>query len=196
MTPVDRTHDSPEAYRVRERRPREVDLIVLHQTGTPRPADLAAPGLDRVKAHALVLDSGEVRQLHPWLARLRYGSGAWNSRCISVEHRANLPGRYHRGEPRWWRPDLVPPEAWSADERRAQVLASRDLLRLLVAELPAVRFIAPHRMVQAGKGGCCGPDLWREVGEWAIRELGLVLPQPHEGGSALPPTWRGTPEIG
>jgi hypothetical protein len=90
VTPVDRTHDSPEAYRVRERRPREVDLIVLHQTGTPRPVNPAAPGLDRVKAHALVLDSGEVRQLHPWLARLRYGSGVpvW---CRTIMREAAFP---------------------------------------------------------------------------------------------------------
>lgn len=196
MTIIDHTAASPERYRVRDREPQEVDLIVLHQTGTPRPRNLAAPGLDRVRAHALVLDSGEVRRLHPWLTRLRYGSGMWNARCISIEQRANLPGRYHNGEPRWWRPDLVPPELWDADERGAQVLAVRALLRVLTDELPAVRFIAPHRMVQAGKGGCCGPDLWREVGEWAIHELGLVLPQPHAGGSEIPASWRQAPEIG
>lgn len=190
---TDRTSASPGRYRLRDRALDEIDLVVLHQTGTR--AGLPRSTLDRTRAHALILDSGEILHLHPWAARLRYGSGPWNARCITIEHRANLPGRYVAGRGRWWRPDLVPPDVWDPDARRAQVLASRQLLRLLRSELPALRYVAGHRMVQRGKGGCPGPDLWREVGEWAIAELGLELAEVAPTGSSLPPDWRRAPTI-
>ncbi len=182
------TSTAPGRYRLRDRAPDEIDLVVLHQTGTR--AGLSQTALDKTRAHALILDSGEILHLHPWTARLRYGSGPWNARCISIEHRANLPGRYVAEKGRWWRPDLVPPDAWDPDARRAQVLASRRLLRLLRSELPALRYVAAHRMVQKGKGGCCGPDIWREVGEWALSSLGLELMTVAPTGSVLPTTWR------
>lgn len=188
---VDRTGSSPGSYRVRERAPSEVDLAALHQTGTP--PGLGDALLDRTRAHALVLDSGEVRHLHGWLTRLRYGSGPWNARCVSVEVRANLPGRYWRGEPRW--AGSCPPERWDADSRRAQVLAARALLARLRDELPGLRYVGAHRLVEAGKGGCPGPDLWREVGEWALSALGLELAPTHARGRALPDDWRREPTI-
>ena len=126
---VDRTACSPASYRVRERAPGEVDLVVLHQTATP--PGVAESALDRTKAHALVLDSGSVLQLHGWLERLRFGSGPWNSRCVTIEHRANLPGRYHLGSPRW--AGKVAREEWSAEGRRAQVLGARALLAIRAA---------------------------------------------------------------
>lgn len=191
---VDRTAHSPSKYRVRVRQLDEVDLVVLHQTGTRAPESFDAPGLDRVRAHVLVLDRGEVRLLHHPLTRLRYGSSAWNARCVTIEVRANLPGRYTaRGEPRWWRPELA--GADRIEDKVEQVRAARQLLRWLVGELPGLRYIGAHRQVQAGKGGCCGPDLWHELGEWAIRELGLQLVETHAHGSDLRRTWRNAPSI-
>jgi hypothetical protein len=190
---IDRTADSPAAYRIRTRDPDEVDLVVLHQTGTGPLSDATAV---RVKAHALVLDAGEVVQLHPWLSRMRWGSGpGGNGRGVNVEIRANLPGRYVGSAGRWWRPDLIPPERWDAAERRAQVFAARDLLRVLRDSLPALRYVCPHRTLQKGKGGCCGPDLWREAGEWAIAVLGLELLPAGPRGSGPPPAWRTEPTI-
>ena len=165
---------------------------MLHQTATP--PGLADGALDRTKAHALVLDSGAVLQLHPWLVRLKYGSGPWNGRGITVEHRANLPGRYQGDEPRW--AGKAARETWDADARRAQVLASRALLARLREELPGLRYVGAHRQIDAPrKGGCPGPDLWREVGEWAIRELGLELVASLPSGSDLPAGWRRAPTV-
>jgi hypothetical protein len=42
---------------------------------------------------------------------------------------------------------------------------------------------------------CPGPDIWREIGEWSIAELGLVEAKPLSTGSTLPPSWRGKPKI-
>lgn len=202
MLITDRTAHSPAEYRSRMREPAEVDLVVLHQTGP-------IFRTDDVKAHALVLPNGEVLQLHPWLARLRFGSSLWNPRCITIEHAAYLPGRYQGGQPVWWRPK--PPDGWrgtaaewraewdrrhppDTEPQPAQVEASRELLRHLRDTLPALRLIGAHRQVQAGKGGCCGPDLWRECGEWAIDETGYELVETHPNGSDLPPDWRAPPK--
>jgi hypothetical protein len=184
---VDRTAYSPEDYRVRMRDPDEVDLAVLHQTGPVFAAD-------KVRAHVLVMPTGEVLELHPPLTRLLYGSSAWNSRCVTIEHAGNFPGRYTtRGTPVWWRPELG---ADHLEERVSQVEASRALLASLRAELPALRWVGAHRQVQAGKAGCCGPDLWREIGEWAIRELGLQLVATHPHGKDIPDAWRRPVVIG
>lgn len=188
---IDRTARTPAGYRVRERAPSEVDLVCLHQTGT---GPLSEEAADRVKAHAVVLDDGAVLQLHPWLARLKYGSGPWNGRGITVEHRANLPGRYQGDAPRW--AGKAPRETWDADARRAQVVAARGLLARLRAELPGLRYVGAHRQIDSPrKGGCPGADLWREVGEWAIRELGLELVASLPSGADLPAGWRRAPTV-
>lgn len=190
---IDRTAESPTQYRVRTRDPAEVDLAVLHQTG---------PIFDpvRVRAHFLVMPDGDTLALHPPLVRMRYGSGKWNARCVTIEHAAHYPGRYTaRGEPKWagWNERAKPAcePRGRLEDHEAQVHAARALLAHLRETLPALRYVAAHRMIEAGKGGCPGPDLWREVGEWSIRALGLQLAEVEPTGSTLPPTWRAEPRI-
>lgn len=193
MNLTDRTPHAPGRYRLRERDPSEVDLAVLHQTGP-----IFAP--DKVRAHFLVMPTNEVLMLHHPLARLRYGSSTWNARCVTIEHAAHYPGRYTAaGVPKWaaWNEKAKPACAPRArlEDFEEQVHASRALLTHLRAELPSLRFVGAHRQVQAGKGGCCGPDLWREVGEWAVRVLGLELVDVAPTGSPLPADWRQAPTI-
>ena len=188
MQIADRTLASPLQYRVRTRGPEEVDLVVLHQTGTPE-IDPSAPILDRVKAHILVLQSGEVRLLHPILARLRYGSSTWNSRCVTVEVQGNYPTRYtEAGKPVWWSPETVGAQVLA--EHPAQIQAVRDVLLWLKKELQHLRWIGGHRQIQAAKGGCPGPDLWRQCGEWALREGGYDLIPTAPAGLDIPDSWR------
>lgn len=193
LQPVDRTEHSPQEYRVRTREPREVDLVVLHQTGTPHTRK-DAPILDRVRAHVLVLSDGEVRLLHPLLTRMRYGSSIWNQRCITVECQGNYPTRYTTaGKPVWWSPDTA--GAHNLADHPEQVQAVRDVLAWLPTQLPQLRYLAAHRQIEASKGGCCGPDLWRECGEYALEHLGYTLMTTDKGGSDLPDTWRRQPTM-
>lgn len=186
MEIVDRTSTSPKDYRRRIRRPEEVDLVVLHQTGTPI---LGASIIDRVKAHILVRQTGEVRLLHPLLAHLRYGSSLWNKRCVTVEIEGNYPTRYNpNGSPVWWSPETVGAHVLS--EHPEQIQAVREALAWLRGELPSLRWIGAHRQIQASKGGCPGPDLWRECGEWALRELGFELVATAPTGKEIPDSWR------
>lgn len=191
--PIDRIAHSPREYRVRTRQPHEVDLVVLHQTGTP-PTRKDAPILDRVRAHVLVLQDGEVRLLHPLLTRMRYGSSTWNSRCVTVECQGNYPTRYTTaGEPVWWSPDTA--GAHRLSDHPAQVQAVRDVLSWLKGEIPGLKYIGAHRQIQAAKGGCCGPDLWSECGEYALTHLGYKLVNTDKAGKDLPSTWRQAPEM-
>lgn len=193
MRLLDRTAHSPTSYRRRKRPLESVDLAVLHQTGTPR-MDPTTPALDRVRAHLLVLDDGEVRLLHPLDVYMRYGSSVWNPRCVTVEVRANLPTRYTgKGKPVWWRPDLA--GADTIEAKHAQVRAVREVLAWLRQELPALRYVGAHRQVEAGKGGCPGPDLWRECGEYARRVLGYELVATDARGKALPSEWVAEPTL-
>ncbi len=73
----------------------------------------------------------------------------------------------------------------------------RDLVRALKWRLPSVRHIHPHGQVQThdrqGRCGgstgntpdklnsCPGPDIWVNVGEWAVRELGLICDETATG---------------
>ena len=188
MQITDRTLASPIQYRVRTRGPDEVDLVVLHQTGTPE-IDPSAPILDRVKAHILILQSGEVRLLHPLLARLRYGSSLWNRRGVTVECQGNYPTRYNPdGSPVWWSPETAGAQVLA--EHPEQIQAVRDVLAWLRGELPSPRFIGGHRQIQKGKAGCPGPDLWRQCGEFALKELGYELVPTAPTGSDIPDSWR------
>lgn len=193
MKIVDRTAFAPPDVRVRTRRLEEVDLVCLHQTGTP-PRDPRSPRLDLTAAHLLVLDDGEVRLLHPLLTRMRVGSRWWNSRCVTVEVRANLPTRYtSKGEPVWWRPDLAGTER--IEEKVPQVRAVRELLKWLRGELPAIKYVGAHRQIEAAKPGCCGPDLFSECAMYAVQQYGYQVAPTDPRGLELLPTWTRAPRI-
>lgn len=165
-----------------------MDLVVLHQTGTP--VSMKADSIiDRVRAHVLVLQSGGVRLLHPLLTRLRYGSSLWNSRCVTLEVQGNYPTRYKPdGSPVWWSPEKVGAQVLA--EHPEQIQAVRDVLLWLREELPSLRWIGGHRQIQASKGGCPGPDLWSECGEWAVAEGGYELIPTAPTGRDIPDSWR------
>lgn len=143
------------------------------------------PMFARVRSHFVVLQSGLVLQLHPITARLRFGSGHANPWCITIEHQGNLPTSYKNGVPQYWKPDTYGRSGLGA----AQVTASRALLSWLASQIPGLQ-VGTHRQVDERKSGCCGPDLWREVGQWAVDHG--VPEMPVAGGLAIPDTWRGS----
>lgn len=183
---ADRTAHAPAGYRVRERAPREVDLVVLHQTGT---GPLSEEAADRVKAHVLVRADGRVLLLHPLRARMRYGSGPWNARAVNVELEGLFPGRLDgRGRPVWWTGG--PSARDRLADRPEQVAAALAALAWVRAELPSVRLLGGHRQVQgATRGGCPGPDPWRLVAAPALAGLGFSLVETAPTGKDIPENW-------
>lgn len=177
----------PPQYAVRTRSTASIDTIVLHQMGFEwNEANLM---WRKVRAHYAIHRSGLIDELTLIGIRMRYGSGELNHRCITVEHEGNFAQKYWLGRPKFWNPEKFG-KSFVADHPE-QVIASRALLRGLVAGNPSIKFIGAHRQISGGKGGCPGPDLWREVGTWAIDNLGLQEMPVCPHGLLITDAWRG-----
>lgn len=184
----DLTAVSPPGYVIRPRRIPEVRGIILHQTGFEWAE--ANQAWSRVRAHFVVHRSGLVSQLHPVTARMRYGCGHGNAWAINIECEGNYPLTYHNGEPVFWMPEKFGRSVLA--DAPAQIIAARALVAWLAECIGGLR-IGAHRQLEEGKGGCCGPDLWREVGEVA-RAAGMP-PVITNGGRDIPASWTGAPII-
>jgi N-acetyl-anhydromuramyl-L-alanine amidase AmpD len=157
-----------------------IDAVVLHQTGFTR-------GLDprrylKVTAHFVVLADGTVVQLHPLEARLSASDG-FNGRSVSIE----FVGNFQSADGKWWQPSQFGADLVTVE----QVEAGRELLRAL--KRAGVRFVFAHRQSSASRGNDPGPDLWANVGQWAVDRLGFsdggagyVIDQ----GNPIPDEWR------
>lgn len=120
--------------------------------------------IDRITAHFVVLLSGVVIYTHDVGYILNDAGGRHG---IDIE----FCGRFgHDSYPRRLRLTL---EA---------IRAGRKLLKWLNAGIPSLDYIHPHGQIQApnragvhGKlHSCPGPDIWVNVGEWAVRRLDLT----------------------
>jgi hypothetical protein len=183
---IDLTAKSPAQYRIRLREPAEVTTIVLHQMGFAWRDD--NPMWAKVRAHYAVQQAGAVVALHDPAVRMRYGSGVANRYCVSIEHEGN-----YADDGRWYKPDRFGRHVLA--DHPELVRSSRVLISSLVERFPSITTIMAHRHIQRGKPLCCGPELWREVGEWARQELGLVEGAVLPGGAPLPDRWRGVPVV-
>ncbi|MFV8755736.1 N-acetylmuramoyl-L-alanine amidase [Nannocystaceae bacterium ST9] len=175
---LDLTRDAPASKRLE--RACKVDAVVLHQTGFSR-------GLDpkrylKVTAHFVVLADGTVLQLHP-LAMKLWASDGFNCRSVSIE----FVGNFKSSDGKWWKPEEYGANHVSVE----QIEAGRELLRAL--KRVGVRFVFAHRQSSASRGNDPGPDLWANVGEWAIERLGFSDGGPGyvvDAGHPIPDAWR------
>lgn len=178
----DWTDRSPASYVIRPRRLAEVRVAVLHQTSFEWRRD--NPMWARVKAHDVVHRDGLVTELHPITARMRYGCGEGNRFAVNIEVEGNLPLEYRDGEPIYWRPETYGRSILTDP----QIAAARELVTWLRGQVPGL-MVGCHRQIELDRSGCCGPDIWRHVGQWAVDELGMVE-MPVAGGRPIPDSWR------
>lgn len=192
---IDRTAYAPAEIRGRLRQPDEVDLAVIHQTAVGRALwSEESTAWDRVRAHIVVLPSGTVHLNHDPLVRLRYGSRWWNPQCVTIEIAGNYPTRLDaKGRPRWWSPERMGQDR--IEDAPEQVHAARAVLAWLRSRCPSIRLLGAHRQIERAKAGCPGPSVWREVGEFALRELGFELIATDPRGLDIPSTWRAAPLV-
>lgn len=181
----------PPRYAVRTRSTTSIDTILLHQMGFEWL--VTNPMWCKVRAHYAIHREGLIDELSPIGIRMRYGSGDLNSTCITVEHEGNFPQYYQFGYPRFWNPDRYGKSL--IEDHPEQVIASRALLRGLVAANPSIKFVGAHRQISKSRPGCPGPDLWREVGTWAIDVLGLQEMKKLPAGKPIDDSWRGPRRI-
>lgn len=182
---VDLRDKAPADYVVRERPAEDVTAVVLHQTGfsgwKPDNSNWA-----KVKSHFVVRRDGKVQINFDPTKRMRYGSNKANANGITIEHEGNYPS----ADGKWWEGDKFGED--HLEDAPEQVAASRRLIEILSERFP-IEHVYAHRQWDDGKTNCPGPDIWREVGEYAVHQLGLSdggAGWHAEGGLAIPETWR------
>ncbi len=111
----------------------------------------------------MVLRRGDVLQVRPLTAGLNSVS---NGRAVDVEFEGDYPSlRQIRHARRADHPVQHPP--------LPQILAGRALLRHLRDTLGIEHVWAHRQASRMERDNCPGPQLWYNVGEWAVRTLGL-----------------------
>lgn len=166
----------------------DVYALVLHQMGFSRGSDPTR--YDGVTAHYLVLPDGTVVWLHDHTTRLPAASGL-NEGSVSVEFAGNLPSRARSTNPaHFWNPETKGMDQLTD----AQVVGGRGLVTMLRRQGWLTHILA-HRQSGPERQNDPGPDIWREIGAWAVREYGLDWGGEGfavTGGKPLPGHWWGT----
>jgi N-acetylmuramoyl-L-alanine amidase-like protein len=180
-----------------QRHPRgrtRVDALVLHQMACCfQPRDPLQRFLSIV-AHFAITADGRILQLHPTSALL-WASNGFNHRSVAVEFAGNFPNT----QGRWWQGDTF----GRNQPTQRQVEAGRRLIRHLRSTIGITHVLA-HRQSSGSRENDPGPDIWCNVGQWAVTNLGLSDGGPGYrigSGNPIPDAWRTwnrplTPEIG
>jgi hypothetical protein len=180
VTIEDLTGSANPARRISQRDASDVDSLVLHQMGFDR-GDSPLSYLN-VAAHYVILRGGAIGQLHNHSEYLNSSNGL-NARSVAVEFAGNMPsarGRYYSPE-RFGRHRVTP----------QQVASGRFLVRHL-RDTIGITHVFAHRQATNGHTNCCGPDVWFNIGQWAVT-IGLS-----DGGygftigpgKTIPHSWR------
>lgn len=182
---VDLRTKAPKNYVVRDRPAEDVTAIVLHQTGFSgwKPDN---PNWAKIKSHFVVRRDGKVQINFDPTKRMLYGSNKANASAITLEHEGNYPNAAGV----WWSGDKFGED--HLEDAPEQVAASRRLVELLSERYP-IEHVYAHRQWAPDRANCPGPDLWRAVGEYAVKQLGLDDGGPGwhaPDGEAIPETWR------
>jgi N-acetyl-anhydromuramyl-L-alanine amidase AmpD len=162
-----------------------IDSIVLHHMAYNIGNDPTS--YKRVGAHYIVTSDGQIAQLYDDLDFLN-ASNSFNPRSVAIEFAGNFPNERYN----WWKSRELPiPDRCYLTP--TQIRAGRCLLATLKARLPGIKYLYAHRQSSEDRVGDPGPDVWFNIGEWALSNLNLTdrLPRPYEGkGKAIPETWR------
>jgi murein DD-endopeptidase MepM/ murein hydrolase activator NlpD/peptidoglycan hydrolase-like protein with peptidoglycan-binding domain len=171
--------------RLSPRKRTSINSIVLHHTAFNRGNDINT--YKKVGAHYLVTADGQIAQLYNDLDFINASNG-FNNRSVAIEFAGNFPDLNYR----WWKPRdrKIPDRCYLTP---VQIRAGRCLLVTLKRRLPDIKYLYAHRQSSGTRTNDPGPDVWFNIGEWALRELQLTdqLPATHIGtGKPIPESWR------
>lgn len=167
-----------------ERNLADVNAIILHQMAFTRGNDLSR--YLKVGSHYIVMQDGKIGQLRNNATYLN-ASNCFNSRGIAIEFAGNFPN----SKLKWW--------SGSKDRNfvtPAQIIAGRCLVKKLAGTVASISNIHAHRQTSPTRENCPGPDIWFNIGEWAINNLSLTDKDKsgHSvaicSGNTIPPEWR------
>ena len=193
---IDLTASADKTKRKGTRDPKTVYALVLHQMACCfAPRDPLKRFLT-IGAHFAIANDGRILQLHP-VSSLLWASNGFNARSVAVEFAGNFPST--RGK--WWKGETYGKNRPTP----AQVTAGRQLIRYLMRTMGLTTVLA-HRQSSGTRENDPGPDVWFDVGQWAVNTLGLKDGGPGfkiGSGNSIPEEWRSwgsrrpavTPEI-
>jgi len=143
------------------------------------------------RAHFCILFDGRIIQLHP-VSRMIWHSNCTSPGSVGVEFEGNFP----KTDGTWWYPkDKETGRITARDEdypTKAQVEAGRFLIQYLQA-VNGLREVLAHRQSSKDRSSDPGPDIWYNVGQWAVSNLGANDGGPGfkcGDGTPLPDEWR------
>lgn len=169
--------------------------IVIHQMGFSRGNDPYK--YRKVTAHYIITPDGTIAQLHPVTAYL-YAANGFNEGGISIEFAGNFPSESRSTQPS----DFYKPDKMGMDQLTvAQVESGRWLVEYLHdVVLPDINqdltVMVAHRQSGAQRQNDPGPDVWANVGQWAVNVIGLSDGGPGftvGGGHPIEDEWREAP---
>ena len=162
-----------------------IDSIALHHMAFNIGNDVNS--YKKVGAHYIVTADGQIAQLYDDLDFMNASDG-FNPRSVAIEFAGNFSDhRYH-----WWKSSkqTIPDRCYLTP---TQIRAGRCLLATLKKRLPDIKYLYAHRQSSKDRTGDPGPDVWFNIGEWALANLNLTdrLPRTHIGtGQPIPDSWR------
>ena len=143
-----------------------INAVVLHQMGFSRAS--AQDGFDSVIAHFCILSDCVVLQLRSYEDVL---NDAYGGHGVELEFEG----------------DFVP--HGSGIPPAVQMIAGRELVQMICNDLGTISGIFAHLQFNPhGRPYCCGPHIWKNIGEWSSNLLGLRTTAPQQR-VAIPEEW-------
>ncbi len=171
------------------RDPSALFSLVLHQMAFTRSKNGVPSDPNKflkIGAHFCILRDGRIIQLHP-ISRMIWHAQCLSHKSVGVEFEGNFPNINGK----WWK-DKDSKYIQKDIPSQAQYDSGMFLAKYLKVIL-SITNINAHRQSSENRTNDPGPHIWKNVGEWAISNLGLT-----DGGnagkcgtgSAIDPRWR------
>ena len=168
------------------RDPRTLTSLVLHHMAMKRrdkQKQLSNPeSYLQTKIHFCIMFDGRILQLHP-ISRLIYHSNCTSPKSVGVEFEGNFPDDAGA----WW-------DSGTGNDTPtpAQYEAGKFLLSYLNLVI-GLKSVLAHRQSSKDRTNDPGPDVWFNVGEWGLANLGLTGGEKTTkcgDGKPIPDSWR------
>lgn len=185
---IDLTAQADKSVRKGARDLKKVKALVLHQMACCFQRQDPLRSYLGLKAHFAILSDGRILQMHP-VEQLIWASNGFNAGSVAVEFAGNFPN----AQGKWWEGDKYGRNRVTP----AQIEAGQRLIRHLVRTI-GLQTVLAHRQSSASRENDPGPDIWTNVGQWAVDTLGLKDGGPGfkvGDGNPIPAAWRKWPRI-
>ena len=180
---IDLTAQTDKSLRKGTRDAKKVYALVLHQMACCFKPKNPLKRFLTINSHFAILADGRILQLHP-ITSLLWASNGFNAGSVAVEFAGNFPDT----QGRWWKGETFGKNRPTPE----QLEAGRYLVRYLI-KTKGLTHVLAHRQSSGSRTNDPGPEVWYNVGQWALDKLGMKdggATFKVSTGSAIPTEWR------